>query len=105
MIFGLCAVPICSANEKSVDKNKTPEIPEMAFLEFLAEMQEVDGKLLDPTDMLEMAPAANAILPEAKGAGSQKEILQLFNSELPAEQSPKNKQIQKNKATNEEEKQ
>ena len=31
------------------DKQKTSELPDMAFLEFLAEMQEVDGQLVAPT--------------------------------------------------------
>lgn len=98
MILGLCVAPICLANEKSADKNKTHAVPDMAFLEFLAEMQDVDGKLLAPTDLLEMAPAS-AILPGAKGAESQRDILQLLNSEISAEQ------IQKTKETKEEEKQ
>lgn len=35
------------------DKQKTSEMPDMAFLEFLAEMQEVDGQLVAPTDLMD----------------------------------------------------
>lgn len=105
MIFGLCAAPICSANEKSTDKNKIQKVPEMAFLEFLAEMQEIDGKLLAPTDLLEIRPATKIGSSGVVDAESQTDILQLLNNEISAKQSPIIKQSPKNKDTKEEEKQ
>ena len=34
------------------DKAKTSELPDLAFLEFLAEMEELEGDLLTPVDLL-----------------------------------------------------
>ncbi|MCC2605461.1 hypothetical protein [Planctobacterium marinum] len=34
------------------DKDKTSEIPELSFLEFLAEMEVLEGELMAPVDML-----------------------------------------------------
>ena len=36
------------------DKNKSASMPELAFLEFLAEMEAVDGNLLSPSDLLDV---------------------------------------------------
>ena len=43
----LNAVPVWA------DKNKTSELPDVAFLEFLAEMEEVDGDLISASDLIE----------------------------------------------------
>lgn len=34
------------------DKNKSSEIPELAFLEFLADMEVLEGELVAPVDLL-----------------------------------------------------
>ena len=36
------------------DKHKTADKPDLAFLEFLAEMEEVEGELVAPVDLLEL---------------------------------------------------
>ncbi|BDX05680.1 hypothetical protein [Planctobacterium marinum] len=40
------------ATPSVADKAKTSELPDLAFLEFLAEMEELEGELVTPVDLL-----------------------------------------------------
>lgn len=74
MMLGLLAWPSVA------DKQKTSELPKMAFLEFLAEMEEVDGKLVSASDLLEI----NDQTDNNKGATAEEQlaILKLLQEPL-----------------------
>lgn len=41
------------------DKDKVSEMPSIAFLEFLAELEQVDGKWISPTDLMPAAEVSH----------------------------------------------
>lgn len=74
MMLGFFAVPVVA------DKAKTSELPDLAFLEFLAEMEMVDGNLVSPTDLLELNKEPGQKQGKIPEDPEQLAILQLLNS-------------------------
>ncbi|MGJ8682141.1 hypothetical protein [Paraglaciecola sp.] len=54
---------VASCSFSSYGKSDATQLPSKSFLEFLAEMEEVDGKLISPIDLLEESK-----IPEPKSA-------------------------------------
>jgi hypothetical protein len=52
LAFTCCINPVFAKDEV-----KTENVPSMEFLEYLAELQQVDGKWLSPADMLSLKQA------------------------------------------------
>ena len=93
-----------ASESKAEDNKKAPEVPELAFLEFLADMQEVDGKLLSPSDLLDLPEEQSAqevksnIHEQGKPVLSEEQlvILELFNQFSPENQQQQKQKLQQN---------
>ena len=91
-----------ASESKAEDNKKAPEVPELAFLEFLADMQEVDGKLLSPSDLLDLPEEQSAqevksnIHEQGKPVLSEEQlvILELLNQFSPENQQQQQQQQQ-----------